>query len=508
MRLKLILGDQLNHQHSWFAQPQDDEIFVMMEVRQETDYVLHHAQKIIAIFAAMRDFARRLRAAGHRVHYLAIDDADNRQSVPANLDYLLAHYGAAEFYWQAPDEWRLDRQLADYAAALAIPSWMDDSEHFYTTRDEAARIFEGRSNWLMELFYRRMRSKHGVLMSATGKPAGGQWNFDHDNREAWKGLPWEPSDWRGRHDHSALWQTIQDSGAKSFGEPNANNFAWPLNHGEALEHLESFVEQALPHFGRFQDAMSIKAWRLFHSLLSFAMNVKLLSPRTVVERVEVAWRDGAVPVASAEGYIRQILGWREYVRGFYWHRMPGYDKLNAFNHNTPLPWWFWDGKTRMRCVAAAIGQSLEHAHSHHINRLMVIGNFALLAGLSPEELHRWYLGIYIDAFEWVELPNTLGMSQFADGGLLATKPYVSSAAYIDRMSDYCKGCHYDKKARTGERACPYNALYWDFFDRNRDQLAGNQRLGMVYQQLRRMDDGTLAALRERAADLRARVEEL
>jgi len=215
-----------------------------------------------------------------------------------------------------------------------------------------------------------------------------------------------------------------------------------------------------------------------------------------------------VPVESAEGYIRQILGWREYVRGVYWHRMPGYDKLNAFDHQTPLPWWFWDGKTRMRCLAVAIGQSLEHAHSHHINRLMVIGNFALLAGLSPEQLHRWYLGIYIDAFEWVELPNTLGMSQFADGGLLATKPYVSSAAYIDRMSDYCKGCHYDKKARLGERACPYNALYWDFFDRNRDKLAGNQRLGMVYQQLRRMDDGALAALRERAADLRARVREL
>ncbi|MRX06222.1 cryptochrome/photolyase family protein [Pseudoduganella sp. FT25W] len=508
MRLKLILGDQLNHQHSWFARPSADELFVMMEVRQETDYVLHHAQKIIAIFAAMRDFARRLRQAGHRVHYLAIDDADNRQSITANLDYLLAHHAATELRWQAPDEWRLDRQLADYAAALPIAAAMDDTEHFYTARDEAAHIFEGRDHWLMEHFYRRMRSKHGVLVSDTGKPAGGQWNFDHDNREAWQGIPWEPADLRGRHDHSVLWQTIQASGAKSFGEPNAGDFAWPLNHEEALEQLERFVELALPHFGRFQDAMSVKAWRLFHSLLSFAMNVKLLSPRTVIDRVQNAWRDGAVPVASAEGYIRQILGWREYVRGVYWHRMPGYDKLNAFGHDTPLPWWFWDGKTRMRCVAAAIGQSLEHAHSHHINRLMVIGNFALLAGLSPEELHRWYLGIYIDAFEWVELPNTLGMSQFADGGLLATKPYVSSAAYIDRMSDYCKGCHYDKKARLGERACPYNALYWDFFDRNRDKLAGNQRLGMVYQQLRRMDDGALAALRERAADLRARVAEL
>lgn len=506
--LKLILGDQLNCQHSWFAETRDDVVFVMMEIRQETDYVLHHAQKIIAIFAAMRDLARRLRGDGHRVHYLTIDDPDNRQSLPANLDHLIAHYGAAALRWQAPDEWRLDRQLADYAAGLSIPSAMDDTEHFYTGRDEAAALFEGHDNWLMERFYRHMRLRHKVLVSETGKPAGGQWNFDHDNREAWKGMPWEPADLRGRHDHSALWDTIQAAGARSFGQPNAADFAWPLNRDEALEQLDRFVSHALPHFGQFQDAMSFKAWRLFHSLLSFAMNSKMLDPRTVIERVEAAWRDGAVPLASAEGYIRQILGWREYVRGVYWHRMPGYDRLNAFNHATPLPHWFWSGETRMRCMAAAIGQSLEHAHSHHINRLMVIGNFSLLAGLSPYELHQWYLGVYIDAFEWVELPNTLGMSQYADGGLLATKPYVSSAAYIDRMSDYCKGCHYDKKARTGEKACPYNAMYWDFFDRNRASLGKNHRLNMVYQQLKRMDQPTLDALRQQAAHTRARLADL
>ncbi|HEX7986709.1 MAG TPA: cryptochrome/photolyase family protein, partial [Duganella sp.] len=253
---------------------------------------------------------------------------------------------------------------------------------------------------------------------------------------------------------------------------------------------------------------SFKAWRLFHSLLSFAMNSKMLDPRTVIEHVEAAWRDGAVPLASAEGYIRQILGWREYVRGVYWHRMPGYDRLNVFKHTTPLPHWFWSGETRMRCMATAIGQSLEHAHSHHINRLMVIGNFSLLAGLSPYELHQWYLGVYIDAFEWVELPNTLGMSQYADGGLLATKPYVSSAAYIDRMSDYCKGCHYDKKARIGEKACPYNALYWDFFDRNRESLGKNNRLNMVYLQIKRMDEPALQALREQATQTRAALADL
>jgi deoxyribodipyrimidine photolyase-related protein len=506
--LKLVLGDQLNCRHSWYAQPRTDVVFVMMEVRQETDYVLHHAQKIIAIFAAMRDFAQRLRAGGHRLHYLAIDDADNRQSLDANLDWLLAHYGATDFGWQASDEYRLDQQLAQYAAALPIPSTMDDTEHFYTARDTAAQLFAGRASWLMEHFYRHMRLRHRILVSATGQPVGGQWNFDADNREAWPGIPWEPADPRERHDHSALWDTIVASGARSFGAPNAADSRWPLNRDEALVQLERFVKHALPHFGKYQDAMSYKGWRLFHSLLSFAMNVKLLAPAEVVDRVLQALDDGAAPLAAVEGYIRQILGWREYVRGVYWHRMPGYDQLNAFGHTTALPHWFWSGHTRMRCMATAVGQSLEHAHAHHINRLMVIGNFSLLAGLSPQELHQWYLGVYIDAFEWVELPNTLGMSQFADGGLLATKPYVSSAAYIDRMSDYCKGCYYDKKARVGGRACPYNALYWDFFDRNRATLGDNQRLGMVYQQLRRMDGATLTALREQAAHTRANLAEV
>ncbi|OFA02106.1 cryptochrome/photolyase family protein [Duganella phyllosphaerae] len=506
--LKLVLGDQLSCQHSWFHTPDPGVVFVLMEVRQETDYVLHHAQKIIAIFAAMRDFARRLRNAGHRVHYLAIDDADNLQSLPANLDRLLAHYQAGEFCWQAPDEYRLDRQLADYAAALPIPCAMADTEHFYTARHEAAQLFDGRASWVMEHFYRHMRLRHKVLVSDTGKPVGGEWNFDHDNRAAWNGIPWEPADLRASHDHSALWATIEASGAASFGAPNAADLRWPLNREEALAQLERFVQHALPHFGQYQDAMSFKAWRLFHSLLSFAMNVKMIAPSEVVDRVVQALADGAAPLAAVEGYVRQILGWREYVRGVYWHRMPGYDQLNTFGHQEPLPHWFWSGDTRMRCLATAIGQSLEHAHAHHINRLMVIGNFSLLAGLSPQALHGWYLGVYIDAFEWVELPNTLGMSQFADGGLLATKPYVSSAAYIDKMSDYCKGCHYDKKARTGERACPYNALYWDFFDRNRERLVGNHRLGMVYQQLKRMDGPVLDAVREQAARTRRGLAEL
>ena len=505
--VRLILGDQLNSLHSWFRAVEPDVLYVLMEVRQETDYVLHHAQKILAIFAAMRAFAAGLQQAGHRVAYIAIDDPANRQSIPANLEWLMGQCGAAEFDYQEPDEYRLDEQLHAWCGTIAQATRMAGSEHFYTRRDDAARLFEGRPKWLMEHFYRHMRTAHQVLMDG-GEPAGGQWNYDHDNRQKWPGLPAAPRDIRPLHDHSALWAVIEGAGVRSFGERHADHIRWPVDRSEALAQLDAFVKEALPHFGQFQDAMSSRAWRLFHSLLSFAMNLKLLSPREVVDAVQAAWREGAVPLASAEGFIRQILGWREYVRGVYWARMPHYAEHNVFGHTAPLPHWFWDGQTRMRCMAHAIGHSLEHAHAHHIHRLMVIGNFALLAGLDPKQVHQWYLGVYIDAFEWVELPNTLGMSQYADNGMMATKPYVSGAAYIDRMSDYCKGCHYDKKDRNGERACPFNALYWDFFARNEARLASNPRIGMVYPQLRKMAPEARQALADKAAQLRADIEDL
>ena len=506
--LRLILGDQLNPQHSWFASLEPNAVFVMMEVRSETDYVLHHAQKIISIFAAMRDMARHLAQAGHRVHYLRIDDAANTQSFEGNLSALIGHYKALLFEYQDPDEWRIDQQLAAFSKQQSIPCTQVSSEHFFTERHEAAELFAGRKKWLMETFYRHMRVRHAVLIDSAKKPVGGQWNFDAENRKSWPGMPLEPADWRKPHDHSALWKIIEGAGVKSFGEPNAKAIAWPLNRAEALQQLDQFIAHALPHFGDFQDAMSSKAWRLFHSLLSFALNTKMLNPREVVARAEESARSGSAPMAAAEGFIRQILGWREYVRGFYWAHGPDYAQNNYFDHQLPVPGWFWTGETQMRCMAAAIGQSLREAHAHHIQRLMVIGNFALLAGISPEALHRWYLGIYIDAFEWVELPNVVGMSQFADGGLLATKPYVSSAAYIDRMSDYCKGCHYDKKLREGERACPFNALYWDFHVQHKDKLANNPRIGMVYRQLEKMSDGAVKSLQMQASTVRKNIESL
>lgn len=506
--LRLLLGDQLNPEHSWFKQVNSEHLYTLIEMRQETDYVLHHAQKIISIFAGMRALAKQLEAQGHRVHYLRIGDRENTQTIEGNLNRLITKNRCQKFEYQQPDEWRLDNQLSTFCQSLSIPSEMVSSEHFYTERLETAELFKTQKQWLMERFYRQMRVKHRVLIDASKKPEGGQWNFDHDNRKRWNGTPPEPVDHARRHDHSSLWAEIQAADIASFGESQHTDFRWPINREEALNDLEHFISDVLPHFGEFQDAMSTQSWRLFHSLLSFALNVKMLNPKEVVARAEVAWREERISIATAEGFIRQILGWREYIRGVYWFRMPEYQDSNHFSHDTPLPTWFWTGKTNMQCVSKAVGQSLEHAYAHHIQRLMITGNFALLAGIEPSALHRWYLGIYIDAFEWVELPNTIGMSQFADAGLLATKPYVSSAAYIDRMGDYCKGCYYDKKLRVGERACPFNALYWDFFMRNAEALSGNHRLGMVYRQIEKMDLETTTSLQRRALDIRNNLDQI
>lgn len=505
--LRLLLGDQLDPLHPWFGERRADVVYVLMEVRQETDYVRHHAQKVLAIFAAMRALARQLRANGHRVRYVTIDDPSSRQTLTGNLDALTRHYRAAAVEYQHPDEWRLDALLREWGADAPVPVRAVDSAHFLAPRDGVTRALAGHRQWVMEHFYRRMRRQHRVLMDGDA-PAGGQWNFDADNRQPWRGEPPEPPDPRPCHDQQALWRTIEAAGVATIGDPQADTLRWPLTRAEALAQLDAFVAHALPHFGPYQDALSHTHTRLFHSQLSFALNVKLLHPREVIARAEAAWRSGDAPLASVEGFVRQILGWREYVRGVYWAHMPGYTARNALGHQRPLPRWYWDGQTRMACLRAAIGQTLAGAYAHHIQRLMVTGNFALLLGCDPAEVHRWYLGVYIDAFEWVEAPNTLGMSQWADGGLMATKPYVSSASYLQRMGDHCRACPYDPRQRVGERACPFNALYWDFLARQRERLAANPRMAMMLRQLDRMEPETLAATRQHAEALRQRADAL
>jgi len=483
--VRLILGDQLNENHSWFARVDPTVVYVMMEVRSETDYVRHHAQTVIAIFAAMRRFADRLRSSGHTVEYVSISDPMNRQDLLGNVQRVLAQYAATSFAYQEPDEYRVDQILSSASEVLGVECRCVSGEHFLTARDEVSVFFASNKRWLMERFYRMMRRKHGILLTPDGEPLGGEWNYDDENRGAWKGAPAEPEDRRPHRDHTGLWEEILAAGVQTMGEPHADDFRWPIDRKDALQQLDDFLACGLRHFGTFQDAMHHDVRRLFHSLLSFALNVKMLSPMEVIRRAEGAYHRGGIDINHVEGFIRQILGWREYVRGVYWARMPEYVEQNFFGHAKPLPEWFWTGKTDMRCLSLAVGQSLDMAYAHHIQRLMIIGNYALLAGLDPKAVHEWYLGVYIDAFEWVELPNTLGMSQYADGGFLATKPYVSSAAYINRMSDSCSGCVHDAKRKTGQGACPFNAMYWEFFRRNQDVLRSNPRLGLVYRQLDR-----------------------
>ncbi len=505
--LRLILGDQLNAGHSWLRERRDDVIYLLMEVRSETDYVRHHAQKVLAIFAAMRGFAAALQAAGHHVHYLRIGDPHNRQSLAANLAQVATELGIQRIERIEADEYRVEQALDQAIAALGLPSQTVSAEHFLLERREIAAQFASKVP-RMATFYRAMRLRFRLLLDAAGEPVGGQWSYDADNREKWPGTPAAPAWPNPRHDLRALWAEIQAAGVQTLGEPSAEAFPWPLSRREARLWLAHFIEHALPHFGRFQDALSRESRTLFHSGLSFALNVKLLHPLEVIQAALAAFEAGKVPLADIEGFVRQILGWREFVRGVYWARMPGYAQLNALNAQRPLPSWYWSGDTQMACLQQAIRQSLDSAYAHHIQRLMVTGNFALLAGCAPDEVDAWYLGIYIDAFEWVELPNTRGMSQFADGGLLGSKPYCGSASYMQRQGDYCRGCHYDAKRRHGERACPLNSLYWHFHLRHADSLGRNPRLAMPYKAWSRMDETERSATLAQAEHYLARLDTL
>ena len=506
--LRLILGDQLNPNHSWFKNVDDEIIYVLMEVKQETNYVLHHAQKIIAIFAAMRDFQLSLTKNGHQVIYLKINDSVNQHSFKTNLNALFNQHNIKKFEYQEPDEYRLDQDLVKFCSEISIPSECYSSEHFYTERYEIGDFFKNKKSWLMESFYRSMRKKHQVLMSENNEPIESKWNFDQENRKAWKGDPKEIRDHRPTHDHSKIWNEIYEVEVKSFGSNNASIFRWPLNRDEALKHFDFFIKNILIHFGDYQDAMHKDEARMFHSLVSFALNTKMLSPAEIVSKVEKSYLNNQISISAAEGFIRQIIGWREYTRGYYWAHMPTFQDENYFNHNLSVPSWFWTGKTRMNCLKYTINQSLNEAYAHHIQRLMIVGNFSLLAGINPKKLHEWYLGVYIDAFEWVEMPNTLGMSQFADGGKLASKPYVSSANYISKMSNYCEGCHYSKNERLGEKACPFNSLYWNFFITNSSKLDKNPRLAIVNKQIRNMGPDLVENIKSQAKKYIQNIETL
>ena len=497
--LRLILGDQLNSHHSWFKTVDDSVTYVMMEIRTETDYATHHIQKVVSFFSAMQEFASELQLQQHQVIYFRLNDTSNLQSFEKNIPFLIEKEAFTHFEYQFPDEYRLDEQLKKLCQSLSITTSVCDSEHFMSSRDELGDFFQGKKSFLMESFYHMMRKKHHVLMEGD-KPLTGQWNYDGENR---KKLPKDhkpTSPLVFQNDVTKIVSEIQKTDIKTIGNIDAENFVWPVNRKQSLALLDFFVRECLALFGSYQDAMTPNEWSLYHARLSFSMNVKMISPLEVINRAILEWENNPEKIAyqQLEGFVRQIIGWREYMRGIYWNKMPEYATMNYFNHENSMPEWFWTGKTKMNCLKDAINQSLNYAYAHHIQRLMITGNFALLAGIHPDEVDAWYLGIYIDAIEWVEITNARGMSQFADGGIVGTKPYVSSAAYIDKMSHYCGSCFYKKAVKTGDKACPFNSLYWNFYDKNEDKLGKNPRIGMMYNVWRKMKPEDKVALLEQA----------
>ncbi len=497
--LRLILGDQLNIQHSWFKTTDKSITYVLMEIRTETDYATHHIQKVIGFFAAMRQFANELKEKKHQVIYLKLDDAKNLQAFDKNISTLIENENFTNFEYQLPDEYRVDQQLKEFCKTLVIEKSVTDSEHFLSKRDELGVFFEGKKTFLMESFYRKMRKKYNVLMDGN-QPLTGQWNFDKDNRKKLPANHKCTPPLVFKNDVSEILDEIKQTSIKTIGAIDSKNFIWPINRKQSLQLLDFFVQECLPLFGTYEDAMTPNDWSLYHSRLSFSMNIKLLSPTEVINKAVEEWkaRTNDIEINQLEGFVRQILGWREYMRGIYWLKMPEFASMNYFNHIENLPQWYWTGETKMKCLSHTIKQSLNYAYAHHIQRLMITGNFALLSGVHPDEVDKWYLGIYIDALDWVEITNTRGMSQFADGGIIGSKPYVSSANYIDKMSHYCNTCYYKKNIKTGEKACPFNSLYWNFYDKHEDKLAKNPRIGMMYNVWKKMEPNVKADLLEQA----------
>ncbi|MEM8626560.1 MAG: cryptochrome/photolyase family protein [Pseudomonadota bacterium] len=500
--LILILGDQLSKGLSSLraGNPATDRI-LMVEVHDEATYVRHHKKKIAFLFAAMRHFADGLRDDGWAVTYVTLDDEKNTGSFTGELERAVRAHTPSRIVVTEPGEWRVLELLRTMQDESDVPLEILDDDRFIASHamfDDWAR---DRKTLRMEYFYRMMRQHTGLLMTDDNEPEGGQWNYDHDNRKPPKeGLDYrDPPRFEPDDITSDVLALVNQRFDNHFGtlEP----FWFAVTQSQANDALEHFITHGLPRFGDYQDAMVEDEAFLFHSLLGLYINAGLLDPLTVCKRAADAYANNAAPLNAVEGFIRQIIGWREYIRGIYWQQMPGYTEQNFFGAKRKLPDFYWTGETKMTCVAQAVQMTAENAYAHHIQRLMVTGTFAQIAGIDPHDVHEWYLAVYADAYEWVEAPNVIGMSQFADGGLLASKPYAASGNYINKMSDYCKGCAYSVTKKTEDNSCPFNSLYWDFLDRNAEKLAKNPRMGQMYATWNRMKDDKKQAYRDRAKDV-------
>ena len=489
--LRLILGDQLSHSIATLRDAdKEHDIILMAELWNEATYVKHHKKKIAFLFSAMRHFAVELEECGYRVEYTKLGDATSFSEI---IEQAIATYKADKIIVTQAGEYRVTLEMESWQEQFNTPVEIREDDRFLCSTKEFANWVEGRKQLRMEFFYREMRKKYSILMNGD-EPVGGKWNYDAENRKPPKEGLEIPTTYHSQPD--AITREVMTLVADKFGDHfgDLEPFYFAVTHEQAKQALQQFIQQRLAQFGDYQDAMIQGEPWMYHSHISFYLNCGLLTPMECVEAAQQAYYDGKAPLNAVEGFIRQIIGWREYIRGIYWLKMPEYAEENFFKATRDLPDLYWTAETKMNCLRQCVGETKENAYAHHIQRLMVLGNFALLAGIDPKQVNEWFLIVYADAYEWVELPNVSGMILFADGGVVASKPYAAGGSYINKMSDYCKGCSYKVTKKNGSEACPFNYLYWDFLARNREKLQSNHRIGMMYKTYDRMDSNKKKAI--------------
>jgi deoxyribodipyrimidine photolyase-related protein len=502
-RLALVLGDQLDAKAKALTElDRQADAVVMFEVASESMHVTSHKQRTALFLSAMRHFALELHEVGFRVHYLTLDDSDNTQSLGSELQRAIQNLKPERVTCTQPGEWRVLEELQSAAEQSHMELEILPDEHFLTSRDAFSDWMKGRKQPVMEHFYRMQRRELNLLIQSDGNPVGGEWNFDQDNRSPLSDRPKTRKPYQPRID--AITREVLTLVEDQFPDHpgSLESFRWPVTRAQAQRVLKDFIEHRLATFGPYQDAMWIDQPFLYHSLLSPALNLKLLNPRECVEAAVDAYESKAAPINSVEGFVRQIIGWREFIRGIYWHQGSDYGRRNQLQENGRLPVFYWSGQTDMFCMRQCLNQVLEHGYGHHIQRLMVTGNFALIAGVDPKVISDWYLAMYVDAVDWVTLPNTLGMVMHADGGVVGTKPYAASGRYIQRMSNYCKQCQFDPARRSGPDACPFTVFYWDFLIRHQRRFQNNHRMAMILKNVDRLDPDQRRTIRDQAVQLR------
>jgi deoxyribodipyrimidine photolyase-related protein len=497
-KLRVILGDQLSHSISSLKDlDKDTDVVLMCEVKEEATYVKHHKKKIAFLFSSMRHFAEELKDKSINVHYTKYDDKNNVGSFTAEVERAIKEYKPDEIIITEAGEYRVQQELESWSDQFDLPVDIQTDDRFLCRHDQFEKWAEGRKQLRMEYFYREMRKEYDILMDGD-KPEGGEWNYDDQNRKSPKEDMDIPNTYSAKIDD--ITQEVLDLVEKEFDDHfgDLKPFYFAVTRDQALYALDKFIDERLKKFGDYQDAMVQGEPWMYHSHISFYLNCGLLLPMEIIEKAEKAYKKGNAPLNAVEGFIRQILGWREFIRGIYWMHMPDYAQNNFLQAQRKLPNLYWGGDTQMNCLKQCVKETKENAYAHHIQRLMVLGNFALIAGLDPNEVNEWYLIVYADAYEWVEMPNVTGMILFADGGVFGSKPYAAGGAYINKMSDYCKNCKYKVTKKNGPEACPFNYLYWDFFMRNEDKLEGNPRLNIAYSTLGRMKDDKKQAIKDDA----------